>query len=75
MQAVAHEGNSALPLRMSYPRWYKSGMMNIHNTSLRSFALVTLHIFALIYAFMLHLNALGSNHACPIPLSLVPENY
>ena len=58
MQAVAHEGNSALPLRMSYPRWYKSGMMNIHNTSLRSFALVTLHIFALIYAFMLQINSL-----------------
>ena len=39
MQAVAHEGNSALPLRMSYPDRYKGGMMNIHNTSLRSFAL------------------------------------
>ena len=58
MQTVAHEGNSALPLRMSYPRWYKRRMMNIHNTSLRSFALVTLHIFALIYAFMLQINSL-----------------
>ena len=39
MQTVAHEGNSALALRMSYPDEYKSGIMNIHNTSLRSFAL------------------------------------
>ena len=58
MQAVAHEGNSALPLRMSYPDRCKGGMTNIHNTSLRSFALVTLHIFALIYAFMLQINSL-----------------
>ena len=39
MQTVAHEGNSALPLRMSYPDRYKGGMMIIHNTSLHSFAL------------------------------------
>ena len=42
MQTVAHEENSALPLRMSYPDRYKGGMMIIHNTSLRSFALVCL---------------------------------
>ena len=37
MQTVAHEGNSALPLRMSYPDRYKGGMMNIY--SLPCFAL------------------------------------
>jgi len=38
------------------------------------YSLVVMQVSALIYAFMLHLNALGSNLACRIPLSLVPKS-